>query len=86
MMAAPGVIAAVGGSGLEGAAEIGLGERRDVLRHPQFLRRRVESGQRLAQLRIKIVVRFEFARVRVESAQRAEERSGGSSPDTIAPG
>ena len=73
MVAAPGVVAAIVGGGLKGAAEIGFGEGRDVLRHAQFLSRVVESGQRGAQLRVQIVVRFEFARMRVEAAERAEE-------------
>ncbi len=73
VMAAPGVIAAVGRGGLEGAAEIGLGESRYVLRHAEFLRRVVEGGERGAQLRIERVVRLELAGVRIEAAQGTEE-------------
>ena len=72
-MAAPGMIGAVGGGGLERPAEIGLREGRHILRDAQLLGRRVESRDRLAQLRIERVVRLELAGVGVESAQRAEE-------------
>ena len=72
-MAAPGMVAAVAGGGLESAVEIGFGERGDAVRHAQFLGGFVEGGQRLAHLRVEGIVRRQFGGVGVEAAERAEE-------------
>ena len=72
-MAAPGVVASVGGGGLERPAEIGFGEGGHILRHAEFLRGVVERRQRRAQLRVQRVVRLQFSGMRVEAAQGAEE-------------
>ena len=85
MVAAPGVVAAIGGGGLEGAAEIGFGKGGDVLRLAEFLGGVIERGQRGAQLRVQSVVRFDLPGVGIEAAQRAEEDLPAACRDTTAP-
>ena len=73
VMAAPRMVRTVASRWLECAAEIRLRERRDVLRHAEFLRGRIERRDCLAQLGIQRIVRLQFASVGIEAAQRTEE-------------
>ena len=76
MVIAPRVVGAGGGArsgGLEGAAEVGERERRDLLLEPELDRRVVERLDRLTHLRQERRLRADLILMRVEPAKLTEE-------------
>src|SRR6185437_10457049 len=73
VVAAPGVVATQERVRLEGAAEVGHSEGRDVACDIQLLRRLIERGERRADLRQQLALQRHLSGVRVEVAKAAEE-------------
>src|ERR1700761_4638642 len=73
MIRSPSVIRTAVRSGLISAAEIGQGERCDLLLYAQFNGRVVKRGQRRVELREQRLLSWELRAVRIETAERAEE-------------